>query len=156
MFIAAHNNFYESLDRFFEFKLIPHLQKTAWSITREFHCKTIGLHIRRTDHPNAPKYSSDESFILKIDALIRNDHNFYLSTDSYSIKTRLKSLYGNKILIHETKSLDRNTKSGIQDAIVDLFCLSRTTKILGSFGSSYSQLAARLNQIPLDIIVNNV
>ncbi|MDR2121881.1 MAG: hypothetical protein LBP34_02035 [Flavobacteriaceae bacterium] len=41
------------------------------------------------------------------------------------------------------KVLDRNLKQGIQDAVVDMFCLANTQKIYGFYWSSYSEIAAK-------------
>ena len=45
---------------------------------------------------------------------------------------------------------DRNSLEGMKFAVVDLFCLSKTKKIIGSVGSSYSQIAAEIGGIEVE------
>ena len=79
------------------------------------------------------------------------DTHFYLSTDDPETEEQLQSIYGDKILLFP-KEFSRNLPQGIKDAVVDLFCLARTRKIIGSYNSSFSNIAARIGQIDLQII----
>lgn len=65
------------------------------------------------------------------------------------VKESLKSKYPNRIitLMDDT---DRNSLEGMKFAVLDLFCLSKTKKILGSVGSSYSQIAAEIGGIEVN------
>lgn len=45
---------------------------------------------------------------------------------------------------------DRNSLEGMKFAVLDLFCLSKTNKIIGSVGSSYSQIAAEIGGIEVE------
>jgi hypothetical protein len=51
--------------------------------------------------------------------------------------------------------LSRKSVGGIQDAAIDLWILSRTQKILGSYRSSFSETASEIRGIPLKIIKSN-
>ena len=57
-----------------------------------------------------------------------------------------------RIVAQPVQSVRRDTLAGMQDAVVDLFCLSRTRKLLGSYWSSFSDMAAELSGIPLQIV----
>ena len=61
----------------------------------------------------------------------------------------MKSKYPNRIitLMDDT---DRNSLEGMKFAVVELFCLSKTKKITGSVGSSYSQIAAEIGGIEVE------
>lgn len=65
------------------------------------------------------------------------------------VKESLKSKYPNRIitLLDDT---DRNSLEGMKFAVVDLFCLSKTRKIIGSVASSYSQIAAEIGGIEIE------
>ena len=62
------------------------------------------------------------------------------------VKEHLNSMYPNNIitLMDDT---NRNSLEGMKFAVLDLFCLSKTNKIIGSVGSSYSQIAAEIGGI---------
>jgi hypothetical protein len=63
----------------------------------------------------------------------------------------LKKFGHDRIIFHK-KVFGRSVTKGVKDAVVDLFCLSRTSKILGSYFSSFSQIAGRLGNIPVEIL----
>ncbi|MDO1514316.1 hypothetical protein Q2T41_16805 [Maribacter confluentis] len=116
------------------------------SISENFGENMIGLHVRRTDHVASKAISSNDKFKKVVDAEIENnaDVKFYLSTDDPVFKDDFIKAYPNKIITNDVNSYDRNNSLAIQDAVVDLFCLSKTNKIYGSHQSSFSQTAADL------------
>lgn len=79
---------------------------------------------------------------------------FYISTDSDEILNNLKSMYKEKVFSGAFQRA-RHTTEGIISALIDLYCLSKSKKILGSFDSSFSQMAAKMGNIPLEIIAIN-
>lgn len=113
---------------------------------------TIGLHIRRTDHKISKNKSTDEAFFKIIDKELANNSQslFYLATDDPDLKDKLKIRYDHNIYTRDIP-LERNSEDGIIEAYVELLLLSKTTKIIGSFFSSYSETAAELGNIPLEI-----
>lgn len=114
------------------------------------------MHIRRTDQFNSIKYSPIELFEEKIDDVLskKTDVVFYLSTDDPTVENRLKAKYQDKIFVRK-KEFNRNTITGIQDAVVDMFCLSKTSVIYGSFASSFSEIAARIGNIDCIFVKND-
>jgi hypothetical protein len=121
-------------------------------IIKQFGDHVIGVHIRRGDHQRAIDASPLDSFINKMDKAIEENKKikFYLATDSLDIKTLLNNKYGNKIITNET-ILERNSLNGMVGAVVDLWALGRTQKIIGSKFSMFSQVASEINKIPLDL-----
>lgn len=109
-----------------------------------------GVHIRRTDNAQSILNSPDEAFIGKINEILSTTPNarFYLATDSDYVKEKFKRIYGDSIICSE-QSADRNSVRGIQEAAIEMFTLSNTKLILGSFYSSFSEAAAKLGNIPL-------
>lgn len=125
------------------------IQKKIDSIVSDF-SNVVGLHIRRTDHVNAIKKSTDELFIENIEKEIEKNHKvkFYVASDDQSVINKLRTLYGDRI-IHPELELSRTTLNGMKDAVLDLFCLSSTKYIIGSCNSSYSTFAAQLGEVDL-------
>ena len=50
--------------------------------------------------------------------------------------------------------LTRDSLDGMKMAVAELFALSRTSKIIGSYYSSYSQIAAELGNIAIEYVRN--
>jgi len=118
--------------------------------TRDFN-NTIGLHIRRTDHFPAIEKSPLSAFIESVKREIATDPDvsFYLSTDSIEVKEQLIHLFANRIITGSFE-LTRTTVPGVQNALVDLYSLSKTKKIIGSYGSSFSEMASKIGGIKLE------
>jgi hypothetical protein len=110
--------------------------------------EVIGLHIRRTDNIEAIKNSPIELFIEKIEEKLEENKNtgFYLATDDQDIEFLLQKLYPGKILVYN-KNLSRDSLEGIQDALVDMYTLSKTAMIYGSHFSSFSTMAGKIGGI---------
>ncbi|SIT90709.1 hypothetical protein [Pontibacter indicus] len=128
---------------------IKHLQNIINSVTQQF-SNTIGVHIRRTDHTEAIKYSSTEHFIKRMleELKTKPTVNFFLATDCAETEALVKDLFPGKVITSQKRTLDRNSTEGIQDSLVDLYCLSKTQKVLGSYNSSFSQVSAQLGCVP--------
>ena len=116
-----------------------------------FTTNTIGVHIRRTDNSVSINQSPTGLFVERIeDELARNaDVNVFLSTDDANVEELLKSLFGDKILAFE-KEYSRDSSDGIKDAVVDMYCLANTSRIYGSYWSSFTDVAAEINGIRLE------
>lgn len=74
---------------------------------------------------------------------------FFVATDSREEEENLRRLFPGRIISHRKRSLDRNSPDGIKDAAVDLYCLARCGKIIGSQRSSFSEAAAQIGRCPL-------
>ena len=114
---------------------------------------TIGVHIRRTDLYQSIQESPLLEFVNRMKQEIEAEPatNFYVASDSKDEKSELKAIFGNRIIMMN-KFVRRDTKEGIIEALMELFTLAGTKKIYGSGGSTYSTLAARLSNIPIEII----
>lgn len=133
---------------------VPHIKKRVESIMGPFANKRIvGIHIRRTDNLEAINYSTDRAFFSCMLSEIKKDPKvmFYLASDDENVITKYIKMFSNRIIVMENKNLDRAIQDGILDAYVELLCLSRCEKIIGSYGSSYSKLAAQIGNIELEI-----
>lgn len=115
----------------------------------------IGIHIRRTDNVDSINNSPLEKFIEQINRNLQSSPSnaFYLSTDSDEVVTELRSIFNDKI-ITGVSVRTRDSKEGIMSALIDLYCLSQCKVILGSYKSSFSERAAIIGNIPLQIVTN--
>jgi len=114
---------------------------------------TIGIHIRRTDNVTAIADSPTSLFISAMQNTIEENPNttFFVASDSEEEKNHLKTLFEDRVITRNS-CLRRDTKDGIIDALVELYTLSATKKILGSKYSTYSTLAAEIGNIPIEIL----
>ena len=111
---------------------------------------TVGVHIRRGDNSNSIEFSTDKDFMNEMDTILEEDPDtyFFVATDSKETKDTFRARYGAKIITRDI-DYERDNSSGIKDALVDILQLSQTRMILGSYWSSFSDIAARYNNIPL-------
>ena len=130
-----------------------------------FSTHSIGVHIRRTDHQQAIEESPLELFFEAIDQELDipsygegpgmgqagGEATIYLATDDEATKTAMRRRYGQRVIMSETKAT-RESTDGIQDALVEMYALSRTQHIYGSAGSTFSPIAACLGNIPITIV----
>lgn len=135
------------------FKPITSIQMRIDAVVDTFSPNTYGLHIRRGDHDFCRVNSPLEAFIQRMDTLIAREPDacFYVATDDATVRDTLAVRYPNRIRYYEGATLSRSSVSGMQDAVVDLFVLSRTKAIYGSLASSFSEVAAELGGIPLEM-----
>jgi hypothetical protein len=151
--IQTCQEFGDNLFAFKYFRPVLPLMEKIRLVTGSFTPFTIGVHIRRTDHTNAIQFSPLELFIAKMQQELDAQVNttFFLCTDEPEAEQTIKAIFGAKVITYK-KELSRMTVQGIQDAVVDLYCLAATKKILGSYWSSFSDIASRLNNIELEVL----
>lgn len=127
------------------------IQNRIDEVVAGFSERTIGVHIRRTDNVVSIQSSPLEKFTSMMDAEIKKNSNtrFYVASDDDEVKECLKTKYPDRI-ITLMDDPDRNSLEGMKFAVLDLFCLSKTNKIIGSVGSSYSQIAAEIGGIEVE------
>lgn len=115
---------------------------------------TIGLHIRRTDHTVAMQHSPVSSFTEQIELTLKENPSatFFVATDDPETERRLLDAYPQSVIVNSSKQFTRRSADGIIDAYVDILCLSRCARIIGSYGSSFSQIASKLTNTPLQIM----
>lgn len=129
------------------------LQMRIHEMTARFGCSCVGVHIRRTDNQPAIGKSSTGTFLESMKKEISADPNtmFYLATDDMEEEKRLREVFPDRILSNQNRCLLRNSREGIQDALLDLYSLASTRKIIGSYFSSFTDIAADMRKIPLVI-----
>jgi hypothetical protein len=153
IFIAAYNNFLQcEFDRSL-FQPTEKIMDEVNNISCSFNKSTYGIHIRRTDNPLSIDLSPTNLFIQEIESIISadNDAKFYLASDSKNEKEFLFNKYKDRI-ITSLFDTSRQSSSGMKNAVVDMFVLSRTKSIIGSYFSSFSEVASLIGEIPLKIV----
>ena len=129
------------------------LQMRIHQMTVRFGRSCVGVHIRRTDNQPAIGKSSTDAFLdsMKKEIAADPDTMFYLATDDMREEARLREVYPDRILSNQNRCLRRDSQEGMQDALLDLYCLAATRKIIGSYFSSFTDIAADMHGIPLCI-----
>lgn len=112
--------------------------------------KPVGVHVRRGDHAKSIKMSPISAFAKAMDAEPSNTV-FVVATDSKTERHALEDWYTERTWFPAT-SLSRMTQNGMADAVRDFIALSRCKKILGSYNSSFSEMAALYGDIPLEVV----
>ncbi len=148
IYIATEEHFYPC-HSYELFRPVPVILAKIDKIRQQFGPHAIGVHIRRTDNKLAMEKSSTDAFISAMKSELKNhpDTMFYVATDDLMEEEKLRKQFPGKILSNQKRDLSRNTITGIQDALLDLYCLANTTKIIGSYFSSFTDIAADINGI---------
>lgn len=149
LYIATEEHFYPCHDYSAFVPAAPVAAKIN-AKKQELGTHSIGVHIRRTDNIPAIDKSSTDNFILSMKKELEADPEamFYLATDDLSEEDKLRREFPGKIISNQERDLSRNSIAGIRDAMVDLYCLASTRKIIGSYFSSFTDIAADMHQIP--------
>lgn len=149
--IESHSRFFHSENEqmYKHFKPLPEIENKIQENTRQFSQHTIGVHIRRTDNKKSIDHSPFELFVhvMKKEIDLNSSTNFFVASDSEVVKSDLINIFGDRILLSTQNEGKRSSKPGMIDAVVDLYTLSRTKKILGSYWSSYSHTASHISGI---------
>lgn len=131
---------------------LPRLQQRIDALTADFDAHTVGVHIRRTDHRLSMSVSTDEAFLSAMRACVEADSRtrFFLATDDDTLRHRLSAEFADRLMALPSVE-GRDTLAGIEQAVVELWCLSATSRLLGSYQSSFTDTAAELGGIPVSI-----
>ena len=150
IFISSHSPFFWNREILSEFVVTENIKQKINKISSKLNQYTIGIHIRKTDYAKAIALSPTQWFINLMEKEIElcQNTNFYLSTDCPKTERIIRNAFKNRVLVQE-KEFSRRTIDGIKDAVVDLYCLSKTKKIYGSYPSSFSHTAAEIGEIEL-------
>jgi hypothetical protein len=171
---VLHKEYLEKLDiislKDYEIKYLRSLEKLIVKtkikeeidrfISKNWTDNIVGIHVRRTDHTlhfshnsnTAQKLSTDDKFFSKIDREISQGvSKFFLATDNSETQAIFKNRYPDRFItycqeFHSSKA----RQTTIQDALIELYLLSRTKKLIGSNYSTFSIYAAELGNINLE------
>lgn len=152
LYIFTWEWFYPSED-YHLFVPTDSMQKRIDAMTAHFGPSCVGVHIRRTDNQPAIGKSSTDAFLHAMQQELRTDPDtmFYLATDDRQEEERLREAFPDRILSNQGRCLRRDSQEGMQDALLDLYSLAAARKIIGSYYSSFTDIAADMHKIPLVI-----
>jgi len=129
----------------------PSIMQRIDSVAEKLGPNSVGIHIRRSDNAKSWEKSPLSVFISAIQNTLQEapQTRFFLATDSPDVQTALIQIFSKEVIItREGISLSRDSISGMEEAVIDMWSLSRTNKILGSYWSSFSEAAASIGGIP--------
>lgn len=153
-YLSTGSVFYPYPDKLVrQLRLQPDLESEVKALCSKYTPYTVGVHIRRTDNALSISHSPIQAFRRAMEAEIAANPRvcFFLATDDENLKCQLQKAYPGRIIIQPT-CVRRDTLQGIREAVVDLYCLAATNKLLGSYWSSFTDTAAELGQIPVQIV----
>lgn len=157
--LMAYRDFapYEPADLRLLFRPLPAVQQLTDKLCERFTPHTIGCHIRRTDNQQSIDESPLELFTDTIDCEIAQhaDTRIFLATDDEPTKSQLLNRYGHDRIITPTAAATRDSSDGIRHALAEMMALAATTHVYGSAGSTFSQIATQLGNIPLIVLKRN-
>lgn len=133
------------------FKPTTEIQTQIDSINAQLGTYCIGVHIRRGDNIFSIAESPLELFFNKMDKELECNPTatFYLATDSNEVKEQSKQRYGERIILLDREA-DRLSMEGMQDAVLELYLLAATKKIIGSYHSTFALLASEIGLQPYE------
>lgn len=151
--LRSFNRFCRSPAPYAALRPLPEIANRVAEVVGRFG-NTTGVHIRRTDNAQAIRESSDDLFVRRIEAEIARDDTatFFLATDDPAVENLIRSTFSDRIIVYPKRSRDRRTVQANQDALIDLLCLASTTHLLGSFYSSFSEVAAEIGGMQPEIV----
>lgn len=136
------------------FKASPEVLDRGKEVFGRIGDKTCGFHIRRTDHREAIKNSPTILFVDKAEEILNNsdETEIFLATDDKELENFMKKKFGARIFSYNQKVYSRSNRQGMQDGMVDLLALSKCSRIYGSYGSTFSQMASYIGNKELIIL----
>lgn len=131
----------------------PEIIEKVEATVAEFGPHMVGVHARRTDNEDSIRFGPTSEFVRLMHECVTVNPTvkFFLATDGVETEAELRAEFGDRILVR-AKKLSRNDPQGIVDALVDVYCLSRTSRIIGSYWSTFSITASQLGRIPLTTV----
>jgi len=147
VYLKTWSRFHPSVAPFSIFHPVARLQATIEREAARLD-DAVGVHIRRTDFTSTINDIATNKFVAQMKCeLEKSPHTcFFLATDDSAEEKYLEGLFPGRILTYRKRTRDRNRREGIEDAVVDLFCLARCRKIIASHKSSFSETAIALSR----------
>ena len=152
-----------------EWSPVSSIRAEVARLTASFSPHTIGVHIRRGDaweYPQAAlaaqyRRSTDAAFMAYMDAelVAESRTNFFLATDCAVTEERFRERYGEAIMVNHDKrfvpSVPKQPKDNQRDAVIDMFALAHTRKVLGNHYSSFSRMATGIGGIEFETVLED-
>lgn len=158
--------FAEAGRRLAAMRLAPALEARVAEIAGGFRRRMIGVHVRRGDFltfaPGVVASNMTEAIWLVQRQLDRMpDAGIFVATDDGAaaevggvqgapegVLGHLRRVFGERVTSAPSPHLDRSERASVEDAVVDLWLLRKTDAIIGTRGSSFSEMAAFGRDVP--------
>ena len=130
-------------------KPAAHIAPYIVELKKQFAPNTVGVHIRGTDHITHPPI---EGVIEKMHTEVELDPQvkFFFASDGDERGRKVVDTFGDRLIVHKhTRHTERETIQGQLDAVVDLFGLAATSRIIGMRYTTFATLAALIGNKPL-------
>ena len=130
-------------------KPAAHIAPYIVELKKQFAPNTVGVHIRGTDHITHPPI---EGVIEKMHTEVELDPQvkFFFASDGDERGRKVVDTFGDRLIVHKhTRHTERETIQGQLDAVVDLFGLAATSRIIGMTYTTFATLAALIGHKPL-------
>jgi hypothetical protein len=108
----------------------------------------IGVHIRRGDNKKSIEGSPLENFLQKMRG--NSEALYVVATDDQTVREKLLVEFGSRC-VFPAATLSRKTEEGMVHGVTDFFALTKSSMIIGSTASSFSEIAARYGNVELEI-----
>ena len=140
------------------------IEDTAWAFMNKYKesfdkGEVIGVHIRKGDfsglYDGRQHISTEDKFISKIyDLLILNEnYKFLICTEDEETENTFRDIFGNAIINFPKRYRGRNTPNSIKEAFVDMLLLSKCNIILGTFLSTFTEVAWWLGGCKAQVVI---
>jgi len=135
------------------FKPCPEVMTLVGAYGRRLSGYVVGMHIRRTDNIESIRRSPIELFLRAGQRELSQhpDLTIFLATDSEEVKQQLHRVFGRRVVTSDHEA-SRDSVAGLREGVADLWTLSRTTRIYGSAGSSFSVMASSVGGCELCVL----
>jgi hypothetical protein len=114
-------------------------------IKKKFSKNMIGIHIRRGDFVklSIADISPDEKFIEEMKKEIEKNKNvkFFLATEDKNTEKVFRKIFLKKIITFPKKTSKREDEGSVEEALIELIILSKCDKLIGSYGSTFTEMA---------------
>ena len=109
----------------------------------------VGVHVRRGDVNLYRRVEVGQYF--QVIAERYQDEPLFLATDSDEVVKEFQREYGDRVAIFDSRTRDREQRIALQDALVEIYLLSRTTKLLTGC-SSFTEASAMIGGLRRDVL----
>lgn len=142
---------------FAELRVTPEIAERVESLARRFHEGTVSVQVRAwIDDSVRQRALFDINRFTREMERFPADTEFFLSTDSDQVEKYLLAKYPGRILVHERSTYRRGSRfveAGVCDDLVDLLLLAKNRSLIGSYISTFSEVAWWLGGCRADVII---
>jgi hypothetical protein len=143
----------------------PLSERVAAFTSSRFRPTMIGVHLRRGDylHLRPHRAGNTREAMAAVDRLLRvapeagilvcsddgaTDVDTAAATRPESLREQFASRYGSRVVWTSPRLTEGRSVEAVADAVVDLWLLRRTDAVVGTAGSSFSELAVAGRDVP--------